>query len=236
LTLTLKKGFSRITHLVFKNKNKIIFLTLVLILLTFTRKDFLLGLFMVIILFNKILKKQYRIFINVIFIFLISVIPIISSLLFSKINSETFTEDQVRLIILDYGIKIFNDNKPIGTGPGTFGSIMSLNHTDIYKKYEVPTRIYEGLGEQKRGPIFDVFIISILVEYGIGMIFFFLIFIIILKMQNFEMFEDFIRVKILRSSSILYIVLLLLTVPILNNLIGFLIFYIIGLTTQNKIR
>jgi hypothetical protein len=74
------------------------------------------------------------------------------------------------------------------------------------------------------------------VEYGIGMIFFFLIFIIILKMQNFEMFEDFIRVKILRSSSILYIVLLLLTVPILNNLIGFLIFYIIGLTTQNKIR
>jgi len=88
-------------------------------------------------------------------------------------NAE-FTDKYVRFQMFGYAVQIMMDYFPIGSGPGTYGSLFSLEYTNIYDKYMVSNRIVYGVNDFGRGPIFDLFLISLTAEYGIGILIYFI--------------------------------------------------------------
>ena len=216
-----------------KYKNYIIPLVLILILLTFTRKDlvFALGYFMYT---SSRGKGKYRYFLRIISVVIILVSPFLSRYFFGDINKKTFVEDQIRTEILESGVNVFEEYFPFGSGPGTFGSIMSIEYQEVYKDVNVPTRIYLGYEGDKRGPIFDVFIISLLAEYGLGIILFAFIFFHIYNKRSPEIINQYLEEGKFKKHSLIYIILMSLTVPIFNNIIGLLFFSFFGLISESK--
>lgn len=230
---TIKPNNNRIISFVAKYRDLFVLFTFILIFLTFTRKDLLFGLVILYILYYKTLKGYKVVLLNLSFLVVIILLPIVSNTFFKKINDATFNEDQVRLIILDSGLKVYDYYKPFGSGPGTFGSVMSIKYDKVYKKFNIPERIYKGLKNQSRGPIFDVFIISLFTEYGIGALFFLIFYFLIYKSKeniNKIFVTNFALVKF---AILIFVFLSSFTVPILNNIVGYLIFTLLGLSTSS---
>lgn len=218
---------------IYRNKNKLILFSFFLLFLTFTRKDLIFGLIILLFLYYKTFKGLKRGILNLFSIFLIGLIPLVNNIFFKKINEATFNDEQVRLIILNSGLSVLDHYKPFGSGPGTFGSIMSIKYDYVYKKFNVPERVYKGLKGRERGPIFDVYIISLITEYGIGFLFFLIFYYSIYKSNNIES-KYFNGFKILKSSIIIFVIMSSLTVPILNNIVGYLIFTFLGITSKSS--
>jgi len=228
---TLKGEIKNEVPIIFKYRKIFIFFSLLLLFLTFTRKDLVFAMgFLVYLLCTS--KTRYRGLLRGIAFALIIISPFLSQKFFNKINEQTFTEDYVRLIILDSGLKVFDHYFPFGSGPGTFGSIMSIEYEEVYKELNIPERIYQGYGDQLRGPIFDVFIVALLAEYGLGLIFFGLILYQIYRSPSNELLEDYFQNKNFKKYGIIYIVLTSLTVPVLNTFQGFLYFIIFAVTSK----
>lgn len=232
---TIKPSRNKIINYVTKHRDFFILFTFILIFLTFTRKDLVFGLIVIYILYFKTLKGYKVFLLNVSFLLIIITIPIVSNTFFKKINDATFNEDQVRLIILNSGLKVFDYYKPFGSGPGTFGSVMSIKYDKVYKKFNIPERIYKGLKNQSRGPIFDVFIISLIAEYGLGSIFFLIFYFIINKSKENENQLFSTNISLVKFSILTFVILSSFTVPILNNIVGYLIFTMLGLNTNSHI-
>lgn len=105
-------------------------------------------------------------------------IPVIES--FAEKNSIAFSDRYVRAVIAEHALSIAQDYFPAGSGPGTFGSTMSMGYTAIYDQYSVGKNVIGYDGE--RGPIYDLFLFSMLAEYGVGLF----IFAFFLKALNSE--------------------------------------------------
>jgi hypothetical protein len=233
---TLKNNGGRIEKFITGKRNWLITLCIFLILLTFTRKDLLFSILISYIIYLKISSGWKKRALHLLFILVIGALPIISTLFFSDINKKTFSEDQIRLTILLSGIDIIKHYAPLGSGPGTFGSIMSVKYTKVYKKFGVPKQVYEGWGEKERGPIFDVFIISLVVEYGAGVLFFFIFYLLMYRCRAPEILMESTDTRTLKKTVFIYIILASLTVPVLNNSTGMMLFALVGIFSESMKR
>lgn len=231
IIMTLKSKENKLEKFIVENKNKLVAFCLFLILLTFTRKDFLFGLMIAFYLYSLSAKGIQKRIIQITFVLGFAAIPILSNTLFADVNKKTFTDRQVRLTILVSGLRIYNYYAPLGSGPGTFGSIMSIGYTDIYRKFNVPQHVYRGFGDQAMGPIFDVFIISLLVEYGVGVVFFILFYFMIYRAKREEELDSFLEIRHSKKMFLIYIFLASMTVPVLNNSTGMMLFAFMGITS-----
>lgn len=158
-----------------RSRMKLLVLVGSLLFFTFSRKEIIYFLFIVPAYFA--LRSRHAISARTIIVSItLALLLAINLFLTLDVTMYEMGSDYVRLQILDYAIDILKDNFPFGTGPGTFGSIMSLEYTKVYNEYGVADRIVYGYGLDgfDRGPIFDLFLGTLTTEYGIGTALFFL--------------------------------------------------------------
>jgi len=225
-------GFVKITF--WKNNMRfvLVFTLLILIIFSFSRKEILFAIFSVFTLMsNKIVKNDRYIYVLLAtFIILIGMYGFISY--FNEINSVTFSEDYIRYIIAYHALDIFSVYFPFGSGPGTFGSVMSIDYRNVYDAFNVGKAV-TGWGSEP-GPIFDTFIFSILAEYGIGILFIFYFYYCLFKLQIISHLEKFLDIMNLRRYLLLFCMILTLFTPVLLNIIGFIILTTLALVLDNN--
>jgi hypothetical protein len=212
----------------------LLILTLFLLVLTFSRKEMVIGFLILVYLFrDKIYGYDKIIFYFLLFLFIVGFIAIFA-MAFSSVNDSTFTEKQIRYLMLLHSLDIFSSYFPFGSGPGTYGSIMSLDYTAVYEEFNVATSIYLGHDGDARGPIFDLFLVGLLAEYGLG-VFFFLWFLRKMASAPFPLvLDELINVRKVKVSLIAVTFIVAFFVPIFLNWIGFLIFTILGTLSSKE--
>ncbi|MGE6433034.1 hypothetical protein [Shewanella baltica] len=159
------------------SKQKFLYLSLAtfMLILTFSRKEVFFAFFffpLICVFFYNKIKVFYKSLILI--MSFIAILFLYTYTIQHSINE--LGEDYVRYQIFNYGLDIIQDYFPLGSGPGTFGSIFSMSYLDIYKEYNVPDRIIYGYSDFGRGPIFDMFLSSFIAEYGAGIVFFIIFF------------------------------------------------------------
>lgn len=230
LLFSMKNVFSGIFRFLLRAKYYILTLTLILILLTFARKDLTLFLFLIpILLYDKIENKSK---VLVYFLYFGIILMVFFGMLYmmQDLNEATFNDRQVRLYILEYALEVFKFYFPFGSGPGTYGSIMSLEYTNVYEQFSVPENV-TGTSE-RRGPIFDVFIFGLLAEYGIGIFFYIVIVLNMIVQKNNVLISNFFHVRKFKICTMIVIGSVSFFVPILINWIGYMYIVILALITQ----
>ncbi|MCF7478235.1 hypothetical protein L3V32_16185 [Vibrio sp. J2-4] len=205
----------------------------VLLFLTFSRKELLLLLLAYAITIMYKNKGLIRL-LGSIALFVST--PIVLGGLWILIGDsvlENFNENYVRYKIFYYAMEIFEYNFPFGSGPGTYGTVMSKMYTDVYTFFKVDKAII-GYGSQIEGPIFDLFFVSLIAEYGLG-----IIFVMWFIFQPFFAEKDgyvdqVVHVRLIRINGFLMLVGIGSMVPIMGNMIGLLLFFLLGILTSNN--
>ncbi|MEP0986297.1 O-antigen ligase family protein [Ekhidna sp.] len=213
------------------SRNKLLlYLAFVLLIFAFSRKEFLFGLVFLFYFSEfrfKTKTQKYFAAVVVLGIVLISGYFYYTTF-FSITNENTFSDGYSRVRLLLSAYEIIIDKFPFGSGPGTFGSQMSLNNTSIYEAYSVPEDLVYGWGDVP-GPIYDIFLISFFVEYGIGLLFILMFFF---KLSN-RSFRNESHKKVI-DFLLLYIISISFISPALMNWNGYLLLSFIGLLTSRK--
>ena len=209
-------------------------LTLFLLVITFSRKEMVIGFLILVYLFkDKIYGYDKIIFYFILFMFIVGFIAVFT-MAFSSVNDSTFTEKQIRYLMLLHSLDIFTSYFPIGSGPGTYGSIMSLDYTAVYEEFNVATTIYLGHDGDARGPIFDLFLVGLLAEYGLGIIFFLLFLKKMATAPYLMALDELINVRKVKVSLVAVTFIIAFFVPIFLNWIGFLIFTLLGTLSSKE--
>lgn len=232
IIMSIKTKFNYISKVLYQYRYFFLVLSLGLLFFTFARKELLIGVLLLIYLFKDRLKHESKVvfyfllllsFIGFIFIFI---------MVFSEVNSHTFTENQIRYRMLLYVLDIVQFYFPFGSGPGTYGSIMSLDYTRVYEFFNVPRYIYLGYGDAVSGPIFDLFLVGVMAEYGLGILFF----IWFLKKMAFSnspyQMDMLVNSRKIKIALVFHLSIVALFVPIFLNWTGFLIFSILGILSS----
>jgi len=224
-------SFSNIPNDRFQNFFKLRFyifsLTFLLVFLTFARKELVLLTLLTPFLFRDKISASSKPIIYLLMIFSALILTFVFLSVFADINSHTFTDKQVRFHLLQYSIEIFQYYFPFGSGPGTFGSIMSIQYQNIYEQFNVSSQIV-GTNE-KRGVIFDLFLISLLAEYGLGWIFFIFIFISMIWNKPNPYLKQLLNYPKIKTTIFIFLLIISIFVPILLNWVGFVMFTMIAL-------
>lgn len=206
----------------------------VLITLTFSRKE-LLILIMVYGLSFVYYSKGVRRLISLLVIFISApLIVYVLWLLLGESIQGNLNEGYVRYKIFFHAAEIFEYYFPLGSGPGTYGTLMSKFYTGIYSTFQVDKAII-GYGNEIEGPIFDLFFVSLFAEYGVG-------FLLVLYMifQPFYASKDssvdsVISIDLLRINLFIMLMLVGFMVPIMGNMVGLLIFFLLGIVASRTI-
>lgn len=221
-------------NLLFKYRYWLLIISLLLLVLTFARKEMVIGFMILIYLFKDKIEHDSRIVFYLILSLFILGFIVVFTIAFSELNSSTFTEKQIRLLMLFHALDIFQFYFPFGSGPGTYGSIMSLDYTTVYETFNVGKNIYLGHNGDTRGPIFDLFLVGLLAEYGLGVIFF-LWFLKKMVFSNYPLSMDkYINVKKVKIALLIHLLVVSIFVPIFLNWVGFLIFTILGILSSRR--
>jgi len=231
-TLTIKNSWGKLSNFILQNRYKVVIVTLVFLLLTYSRKE--LGIsFMLLyyLIIDKVTERSKWLF-SIILIGFLLVSSFFVWQLFADINASTFTNKQIRLIILLNAINIIVYYFPFGSGPGTFGSVMSLNYNAVYDKFNVPNAVV-GYGGH-RGPIFDLFFVSLTAEYGLGILLFIMMIFYMVRTTTFSTIQHFFNIKKMRVSLFFSMFVISFFVPIFSNTIGYMIFIIFALISQRE--
>ena len=235
--LLLSFRYSHATKLYFIYRPKIywslLLISFVLLFLTFSRKELLL---LLIVYGITTLYKNEGVIRLLLTVFLIVITPVILAGLWLVIGDsvlENFNENYVRYKIFHYAMEIFNYNFPFGSGPGTYGTVMSKMYTDVYTFFDVDKAVI-GYGSQIEGPIFDLFFVSLFAEYGLG-----IIFVMWFIFQPFfsdkdGFVDEVIHVRLLRVNAFLMLVGIGSMVPIMGNMVGLMLFFLLGIVTSNN--
>lgn len=210
-----------------KDKGYLI-LAFLFLILSFSRKE-VLFVFLFLLFFpfdyrTKLVKwiKKATVFIGIfigLFIYYL--------VFFSKANDVALGEKYIRWRIAEKSQEILFDNLPFGSGPGTFGSRVSLMVTDVYEKYNVgPEMLGYKVLNQTRGPIYDAFLFTFTTEIGLG-IFIFLFF-------YFKLFEANVIIRnkfafYIKNFVIVYFLGLSIFQPVLLSSFGYLVAIFLGL-------
>jgi len=155
-------------------------------------------------------------------------------LLLGESIQGNLNEGYVRYKIFFHAAEIFEYYFPLGSGPGTYGTLMSKFYTGIYSTFQVDKAII-GYGNEIEGPIFDLFFVSLFAEYGMG-------FLLVLYMifQPFYASKDssvdsVISINLLRVNLFIMLMLVGFMVPIMGNMVGLLIFFLLGIVASRTI-
>lgn len=142
--------------------------------------------------------------------------------LFAESTVNELGEGYARFQILLFSVEIFSDFFPLGTGPGTFGSLMSMGNPWVYEAYGVPDYIVYGYGHggTERGPIFDLFLITLAVEMGVGIILYIWFFKMILSSDTCSKSACF-KAKSYVTATISFLVFSSIFTPAFNTQLGF---------------
>ncbi len=223
-------------HYAFGNtitKKDIILLVLSILigLLSFSRKEVLFTLLFLLFFpypsrskLNKWIKRGIFIFGGALslFVYYIS--------FFGDANTVAFDRKYIRWKIISKSFQILADYAPFGSGPGTFGSRVSLMMPDIYRRYNIGQEMlgWEVLGN--KGPIYDAFLFTFITEIGIGVLIFFFFFYKLFEAKTIVKNE---YAKFSKNFLIIYLLILSLFVPMITNNFGFIIMIFAGLMISN---
>jgi hypothetical protein len=203
---------------------------MVMLFLSFSRKELALSiLFLSVILYIKFPIKSLFLKVCGVGLALLFAVALFY-FLFAEVNDQTIgNEDYIRFSIWRYGIDIFNYYFPLGSGPGTYGSVMSKEYLDVYLQFHVSQDIL-GWGD-KEAAIYDVYAASIAAEYGLLGILFYLLLLYFIKKQPAVASIDH-HFSVNRATTMLVISLLSLVffAPVFTNIFGFLTFLFFGIS------
>ncbi|HCM0726873.1 TPA: hypothetical protein N2740_002126 [Vibrio parahaemolyticus] len=205
----------------------------VLLFLTFSRKELLILLvaYGITVMYKN--KGLIRLLGT---IALVAVAPVILAGLWFVLGDSiqaNFNENYVRYKIFYYAMEIFEYNFPFGAGPGTYGTVMSKMYTDVYTFFNVDRAII-GYGSQIEGPIFDLFFVSLIAEYGLGIIFVMWFIFQPFFAEKDSYVDQVVHVRLIRINGFLMLVGIGSMVPIMGNMIGLLLFFLLGILTSNN--
>ncbi|EJG1998715.1 hypothetical protein BS017_RS01500 [Vibrio parahaemolyticus] len=211
----------------------LLFLAFVLIFMTFSRKELLLllGAYGLTAMYKN--KGLIRLLGT---IALVAITPAILTGLWLVLGDSiqaNFNENYVRYKIFYYAMEIFEYNFPFGAGPGTYGTVMSKMYTDVYTFFNVDRAII-GYGSQIEGPIFDLFFVSLIAEYGLGIIFVMWFIFQPFFAEKDSYVDQVVHVRLIRINGFLMLVGIGSMVPIMGNMIGLLLFFLLGILTSNN--
>ena len=205
------------------------YIVLLLGLLSFSRKEFVLILMLVIIGLSVVKYGQLK-YRKLIVPTMLGLLLIGFSFIYflREANKVALSDTYVRYQMGDISIRIFKDYFPFGSGPGTFGSQMSVNYPVIYDKYEVGPNItgYDG----KRGPIYDAFLFTFTSEMGIGILFYLFFLFYIWKRP---VLPDITLNGFIRKFMLFSLFVIGLFSPVIMNPFGLISFSILGLITTS---
>jgi len=209
----------------------LLLLAFTLLFLTFSRKELVLLLiaYSISILYKSQGKKKL-----LGITLLIVLTPIVFLGLWFFIGESVqanLNEGYVRYKIFYYAMEIFEYYFPLGSGPGTYGTLMSKMYTDVYTQFNVDSAII-GYGSDIEGPIFDLFFVSLIAEYGLGFIF-----VIFLIFQPFTSSKDegvemVSHINLIRINAFLMLVGIGMMVPIMGNVVGLLLYFLLGIISS----
>lgn len=204
-------------------------LAFIFLILSFSRKEVLfVFLFMLFFPFqyrSQLVKwvKKATIFIGVFTGLLIYYLSF-----FSKANQVAFGDRYIRFRIAKKSQEILMDNLPWGSGPGTFGSRVSLMMTDVYEKYNVgPEMLGYKVLNQTRGPIYDAFLFTFTTEIGIGILIFLFFYF---KLLEARVWDKNVYKGYCKNFLVLYFLGLGFFQPVLISSFGYLCAIFFGLT------
>ena len=201
---------------------------LVVLFLTYSRKEMLIGLVILIIDYGRAVRLRPKWLNKVIIGSILFVAVLVFFFAYRSLFLENLNENYVRFKILVAAWDIFTDRFPFGTGPGTFGTGMSKSYTAVYEEFRVPAAV-TGYNGKFDGAIFDLFFISFFAEYGLGAFILFALFLHPFRTPATHQFEDIIDVDRFRLYLIFLVFGVGFFVPILGNLVGLISFMFLGL-------
>ena len=145
---------------------------------------------------------------------------------FGAANTVALDKDYIRWKIVRKSAEIYGDHFPLGSGPGTWGSRVSLWMRDIYEKYHIGQDIlgWQALGTN--GPIYDAFLFTLFTEIGIGI---FLLFFFLYKLLEAQTIAKTESSRFIKNFLLLFIVALGMFTPMFLNNFGFVIMIFFGL-------
>jgi hypothetical protein len=207
-----------------------------MLLVTASRKETIFAFIIIpfiLLLMSKIKYKYLLLPILTIFFIIFSATFLI---VFQDINSTAISETYIRYIIFLKSTEIIQAYFPFGSGPGTFGSTMSMYYTNVYEAFNVGENILGNEANGRRGPIYDLFLVTFFAEYGLGGIILFIFMYVVWKRNCFEWENSFYFIKPKTMINILPVMLIVFSimVPMFGNAIGYLIFMIFGILHIDK--
>jgi hypothetical protein len=196
--------------------------------LTFSRKELFLLLVVYGITFLYKSKGNKRVISVITLIFISPLCLLLFWVMAGESIQGNFNEGYVRYKIFYYAYEIFQSYFPIGSGPGTYGTLLSKYYTEVYSVFNVDRAII-GWGDKVEGPIFDLFFISLIAEYGLGFIF--IIYFILLPFftGKVNLLNDSVHIRLLRFNLGIMLVVIGFLVPIMGNMIGLLLYFLLGI-------
>lgn len=232
ISMCLKQYSVFLARVAYEYRYQIMLVSLVLIALSFSRKEIAVALLLLpILLQDKFNYESKGLGYSMIALF-IGIAFIAGVIVFEEINTRTFTGEQVRYLILTKAVDILEYYAPFGSGPGTFGSIMSLQYTDVYEQFDVTRRLVGSVSD--RGPIFDLYLISMIAEYGVGIMFVFAIIAMMFLQKSNILLLEILDVRKLKIAFFIVLALISIFVPILLNWVGFLMFMVLAIVTDKR--
>jgi hypothetical protein len=203
-------------------------LSFILMVLTFSRKELFLLLVVYGITFLYKSKGNKRVISVITLIFISPLCLLLFWVMAGESIQGNFNEGYVRYKIFYYAYEIFQSYFPIGSGPGTYGTLLSKYYTEVYSVFNVDRAII-GWGDKVEGPIFDLFFISLIAEYGLGFIF--IIYFILLPFftGKVNLLNDSVHIRLLRFNLGIMLVVIGFLVPIMGNMIGLLLYFLLGI-------
>jgi len=208
-------------------------LVVVMLILTFSRKEILIGAVILITHYGNFsrIRPAWAAKTAMAVMFLLAFV--VFFIAFMDLMLQNLSEGYVRFKIFLAAWDIFSSHFPLGSGPGTFGTAMSKDYTDVYREFQVPTAV-TGKNGDFNGPIFDLFFISFFAEYGLGALLIFALFLYPFRTAPSEALRTVVDVRRFR----LYLALVVFGagffVPIMGNVVGLLAFFALGLLTQSQ--
>ncbi|WP_225975232.1 hypothetical protein [Anseongella ginsenosidimutans] len=217
-------------HKVLSHKNNVrqsvlLYLSVIICLLSFSRKEvLLLSSFFVFFPYSIKSKLQRTLKIIVAAVVVCAGLFIYYQEFFQEANEVAMTDDYVRWQILQYSVDVFDKYAPFGSGPGTFGSQMSLQQTHVYNEFNIGRRIL-GDGLANRGPIYDVFLFTFIAEIGIGFLLYGAFF---LKLARSVILKEGRAKRFIVRFLVFYLFIMSMFTPVLMNSFGFLLASTLG--------
>lgn len=203
-------------------------LSFFLMVLTFSRKELLLLLVVYGTTFLYKSRGNKRVISVIALIFISPVCLLLFWGMAGESIQENFHEGYVRYKIFHHAFEIFQSYFPIGSGPGTYGTLLSKYYTEVYSVFNVDRAVI-GWGDKIEGPIFDLFFVSLIAEYGVGFIF--VIYFILLPFftGKTSLLNANIHISLLRFNLGIMLVMIGFLVPIMGNMIGLLLYFLLGI-------